>query len=147
MTYTFRPITIETVKEISEWEYKGFMKKIFMKPYVDNYISEKSLKGPANCDGFVAYMDDTLFGLFEFYTPYQELEIGLAINPLFVGKHLAKEYILAGIKFGIKYYNYKKEFVKLAVEENNTAAYKAYLSAGFKEVGKEGSEILMRFYI
>lgn len=147
MNYVFKPITFEEVGIISEWKYSGFMDSIYMKPYFENYNQDKTLKGPGNCDGFVAYLDGELFGLFEYYSPESELEIGLAINPKFVGKHLAKGYTLAGIEFGVKQYNYKKQFVKLAVEEENVPAYKAYLSVGFKEIGKEKSEILMRYYI
>lgn len=143
--YRFEPITIENVKKISEWKYKGFMESIFMKPYFQNYQLNKHLKGPGNCDGFSVYQGNELFGLFEYYTPEEVLEIGLAINPRFIGKGLAKDYTLAGIQFGVEHYGYSKGFIKLAVEEDNLPAYKTYLSVGFKAVGKAGTEILMRY--
>lgn len=145
--YEFKSITIEEVRMISKWKYEGFMDCIYMKPYVDNYQNKKKLKGPGNCDGFAVYQEGELFGLFEFYTPDDELEIGLAINPKFVGKGLAKEFTISGIHFGINLYNYKKDFVKLAVEASNLPAYKTYLNVGFEETGKDGSEILMRYYL
>lgn len=144
MDYKFIPITFEYAKKISEWQYTGFMKTVYMKPYFDNYEKTRKLIGPGNCEGFVVIKDNKVFGIFEFYHPEEELEIGLAINPEFTGKGLAKDYVLAGIKFGVNYYKYKKDTVKLFVAKENVPAYKAYINAGFVEVKKVREEILMK---
>lgn len=147
MNYIFIPITLVYAKEIKAWTYTGFMKTVYMKPYFDNYEKSKELIGPGNCEGFVAIKDNELFGIFEFYHPEKELEIGLAINPKFTGQGFAKDYVLSGINFGINYYNYKKDTVKLFVDKENTPAYKAYLNAGFIEIQEVKKEILMRYTI
>lgn len=145
MKYTFKQITIGDILKIKEWKYKeGYMKDIFIKPYLDNYMRNKPLKGPGNCDGFAVYEGNILLGLFEFYVN-DDIEIGLAINPEFVGKGLAKTFIKQGIDFGVINYNYKMDYVKLSVGIENLPAYKAYLKTGFVEIDRNKEEIMMQY--
>ena len=146
MNYNFKQITIGHVIKVSSWKYLGSDKKIYMKPYLDNYKSNKPLKGPENCDGFIAFRGEDLFGLFEYYHPEEELEIGIAINPKHVGKGYAKDFIEDGLAFGKEYYNYQKKSVRLFVDKDNIPAYKAYLKAGFKVEKEDEKEYLMRYY-
>ena len=133
-------------KAIAKWKYDGYMKDIYMKPYFDHYNElTGEMKGPLSCDGFAVFQEDDLFGLFEYYLKEDGIEIGLAINPLFIGKGLSKDYILEGIKFAIKKYKYTNEYIYLAVEKENIPAYKSYLKSGFIEYDRDDEEILMRY--
>ena len=145
MKYTFKRITIGDILKIKEWKYKkGYMDVVFMKPYLDNYMHNKPLKGPANCDGFAVFKGKILFGLFEYYIK-DDIEVGLAINPEYVGEGLAKSFIKEGIEFGVKQYDYKKDYIRLVVEIKNKPAYKAYLKAGFIEIDRNEEEIIMHY--
>ena len=146
--YKFKKMRLHYASEISKWKYDGYMKDIYMKPYFDNYNEVTGeMKGPANCDGFAVFRDDELFGLFEYYDKDESKEIGLAINPEFVGKGFSKGFIYEGIQFLITKYKYNREYVYLAVEKENISAYKAYLKFGFVEYDNDKEEIKMRFQI
>ncbi|AUD62709.1 hypothetical protein BK010_03575 [Tenericutes bacterium MO-XQ] len=145
--YILKPITIDDVYAIQAWRYTGFMKEIYVEPYITSYNEFGVLRGPENCDGFGVFVNDSLFGIFEYYWKDSTMEIGLAIHPDFVGKGLSDAFINAGIAFGISHYGYEKGFVQLSVEIDNIAAYKAYLKNGFVEVSRDLKEILMYKYL
>ena len=148
MKYSYVPMNLEDATKIASWRYQGFMKEIFMDPYFTQYNEiTKEMKGPGNCDGYVVYDQDDVIGLFEFYHTDEIIEIGLALHPKYVGKGLSKEFILDGIEFGIKQYQYTKEYIKITVELGNDAAYNAYVKVGFEEIDRSEDEILMRYYI
>lgn len=123
------------------------MKKIFVDPYITNFNESKVLKGPGGCDGFGVFVNDALFGLFEYYWKGSTMEIGLAIHPDYVGQGLSNGFINAGIEFGVFHYRYVKDFVQLSVDIDNIAAYKAYLKNGFVETSRNAKEILMHKYL
>lgn len=144
--YKFKDMRLHYATEIASWKYDGYMKDIYMKPYFDNYNElTGEMKGPLKCDGFAVFKDNDLFGLFEFYLQEDGIEIGLAINPLFVGKGYSTEFIGAGLEFLKDYYKYNKKYVYLAVEKENYAAHKAYLKFGFIEYETNREEIKMRY--
>ncbi|QVK16766.1 GNAT family N-acetyltransferase [Mycoplasmatota bacterium] len=148
MEYKFEPMRLDYANEIASWRYIGFMKEIFMKPYFDNYNTEsKEMKGPGNCDGYAVVDKDNLIGLFEYYFKAGFMEIGLALNPKFVGNGMSKDFILKGIAFGIKQYNYQKEAILLSVDKENKSAYKAYLKVGFVEYNRTEDEIEMKYFL
>ncbi len=148
MKYSFLPINLEMLDVISLWRYKGKMKRIYLQPYYDNYnpLTKETL-GPADCFGFGVYDGERLIGLFEYYFFDEVMEIGLAIAPELIGKGKSKTFILEGIAFGIKTYEYQLPFVQLHVDIDNESARIAYQKAGFKEVSKENNEILMKYYL
>lgn len=142
-----KEITLNDVKKMSAWKYDGYLSEIDMSFYFKNLKDHNVLKGPLMCDGYSVYQDKCLFGLFEFYLKESGyIEIGLAMNPKFVGQGHSKDFILAGLNFMIKKYGYEKEYVMLSVEKKNKSAYYAYKKMGFKEVGFEHGEELMRYY-
>ncbi len=146
MKYQFKKMTFSDAKEIASWKYKGYLKDIYMEPYFKNYNkNSKELKGPGNCDGYAVYSGYDLVGLFEYYHKDNIIEIGLALKPELAGKGLSKEFILEGIKFGIETFDYQGEFIQLSVDIRNEEAYYAYMKVGFKEVAKDGEEIIMHY--
>jgi len=142
--FKFSPVTLETIKEIGNWRYDGVVKSIYITPYLESIRAEKSIKGPDGCDGFIAYIDNSLAGLFEFYFEDDIMEIGVALNPALVGKGLGKEFINSGIDFGIKNYDYSKDYIRLMVNESNKPAIKVYENLGFIHFKKNGDAIEMR---
>lgn len=143
--FTFKKITFKEVEKIGKWSYP-FMPTMYMKPYFDNHSEGKPLKGPLDCDGFAVYKDNEIFGLFEYYNVEGEIEIGLAISPVFAGLGFSQEYLEAGIEFLVSNYNYTYSTIKLNVEKENIPAYKAYLKFGF-EVVNEAEEIEMKYNV
>ena len=67
----------------------------------------------------------------EFYFKPDGVHLGLAINPVFVGKGLSKNFISEGIEFlQTNFSNFGK--IRLEVHRKNIQGIKAYESAGFK---------------
>jgi ribosomal-protein-alanine N-acetyltransferase len=144
--FKFSPVTLETIKEVGNWKYNGVVKSIYTTPYLESIIAEECIKGPDGCDGFIAFIKHSIAGLFEFYFEDDIMEIGVALNPDLVGKGLGKEFIESGIDFGIKNYNYnyKKEYIRLTVNEKNQSAVKVYEKVGFSYHSNNGDSIEMR---
>ncbi|MGM0446566.1 MAG: GNAT family N-acetyltransferase [Bacillota bacterium] len=148
MKFEFVPINLEYAKEIKGWRYNGFVKNIYVEPYF-NSLDEKTgkMKGPDGCEGFVVLNQDKLVGLFEYYFRGDIIEIGLALNPDFVGKGYGTKLVKQGINFGIDKFNYKEEYIMLTVNIENKPAINVYKKVGFKEHKKEENSIEMRKYI
>ena len=145
MVYRFKPMQIEEAKKIKNWQYNGFVQEIFMGPYFKSHQSgDDILQGPNNCKGFAVYKDNDLFGLFEYYFNSNLMEIGLALNPKFVGRGMALEYLIEGLKFGIEYFDYQEELIKLNVNKENKPALKVYKKAGFQITNIENDEFEMQ---
>lgn len=142
--FTFIPATLETIKIIGEWTYEGFVKSVYVTPYYESIKVGKILKGPDGCDGFVAYENETVIGLFEFYFEDNIMEIGVALNPQLVGKGMGKDFVEEGIIFGINNYNYQNDYIRLTVNEKNKPAIKVYRKVGFSYYKKNGDIIEMR---
>lgn len=142
--YKFFPISIEDVSKIENWKYQGYIKDIYMEPYHKNLKLYNKLKGPDLCDGFSVYLKNELFGLFEYYHRNDYIEIGLAINPKYVGKGYSKTFIEAGILFLKNHFHYKHDYVYLTVEKENYQAYHAYLKSGFQVIDDKKEEVMMR---
>ncbi|QMS84237.1 GNAT family N-acetyltransferase [Candidatus Xianfuyuplasma coldseepsis] len=147
MNFTFKPLTMDDVTAISLWRYDGFMKSIYMQPYIDNYAKTNKIIGPEQCDGYAVFVENTLFGLFEYYLKGPIIELGLAIHPDYVGKGFSNDFIDAGINFAVWRYDYDQDYVQLTVEKDNIAAFKAYKKNGFVEVEQKDHEIVMYKYL
>ncbi len=145
--FIFKKMTFESALIIKQWEYSGFVKKIEMKFYFDNYEKTGELRGPGGCYGYAVYDQDELIGLFEYYNVDDIMELGLALSPKKAGKGLSKDFILSGIKFGIKEFNYKRDYLMLNVNVLNKPAVNAYLKAGFIKHHEIEGNIEMRFKI
>jgi [ribosomal protein S18]-alanine N-acetyltransferase len=128
----FRKLDIEAVNTIAKWQYSETDDGLYMKPYQDSYLANpNNMKGPGECDGYGVYFENKLFGLFEFKFVDNALEIGCALEPMVKGKGYGKDFVLAGISFGISNYQYTGTRVLLDVDVSNIAARKVYEKAGF----------------
>lgn len=139
------PITLEYAREIGSWKYEGEMDEdILMNPYFVTFEETGILKGPGGCDGYVAFLDNQLSGLFEFIVKESIIEIGLALNPKLVGKGFGAEFVNQGIEFGVQHYDTNLEYIKLVVNPNNKAAIRVYEKTGFEKIVQSSDEIEMR---
>ena len=147
MKYTYERINKEHLNEIESWKYPGgFMETIYMAPYHTNFKEKGVYLGPLDCDGYMVLDNGKPFGFFEYYHKENGLiEIGLALHPDNVGKGLSKEFILDGIQFGIKEFNYEKDLILITVEMGNDAAFYSYLKTGFVETKRTDEEIFMEY--
>ena len=46
-------MTLNYINKIKNWQYDGFVKNIYVKPYFNNFDEETcEIKGPEGCEGF-----------------------------------------------------------------------------------------------
>ncbi len=148
MKFEFVPMTLNYINKIKNWQYDGFVKNIYVKPYFNNFDKETGkMKGPEGCEGFAVLNQNRLMGLFEYYFKNEIMEIGLALKPELVGKGLGKEFVNQGIEYGLNKFKYKKEYIKLNVNIKNKSAIRVYEKTGFKEYTRKADEIEMRKHI
>ncbi|SDJ14826.1 GNAT family N-acetyltransferase [Salimicrobium halophilum] len=134
MCFEFRPITIEYVKEISSWNYEGYVEEVIMTPYIESFEKSQELTGPGGSDGFVAFLNNETAGLFEFNIQGTVMEIGLALRPDLIGQGLGVTYVQQGLEFGLQYYTADLFLVRLSVDKRNEAAIRVYEKTGFRKV-------------
>lgn len=148
MRYHFTPMTIDYIKEITEWKYGGVVKGIYTDPYFESHKEgNRELRGPGGCYGYAVMDGDSLIGLFEYYLKDGCMEIGLALNPILTGKGLGKDFVLAGLEFGIKEFSYDEAYIRLTVDVNNHPAIRVYEKAGFVKVSEDNQAITMHWYL
>jgi ribosomal-protein-alanine N-acetyltransferase len=128
----FKALDIETVHTIARWVYQDTGTGLYMKPYQESYLETPGdLRGPGGCEGYGVYLDDELFGLFEYTFVEGEMEIGCAIAPKFRGKGYGADFVQAGVAFGVSELGYTGTKVGLSVAVTNVAARKVYEKVGF----------------
>lgn len=146
MDYRFVPLTIEQVQQIATWQYPDAAVGIYTDPYFASYrAGESPLRGPDGCLGYAALSSGRLVGLFEYYLRPEALEIGLALAPELVGQGHGCSFVLAGLQFGIAELGCPGDHVRLQVDQDNLPAIRVYQQVGFREVGRQGREILMHW--
>lgn len=136
MTFTFRPLEFQDLEAISKWKYHPDDDPFYLDPYMESHRAGKEMRGPKNCQGFVCLgVEREVAGLFEYSFDDQEImEIGCAFHPDYKGKGLGKEFVLQGISFGVKHFNYGLSKLKLVVSLENHAAIAVYRKCGFTKV-------------
>lgn len=144
--YDFRPMTIECIEAIGRWQYEGVVAGIYTDPYLASHAAgDLVLRGPAGCSGYAAFMVDRLIGLFEYYFQDGIMEIGLALAPEMVGQGHGRDFVLAGVKFGIKEFSYAEDYIRLTVSVDNLPAIRVYEKAGFLRISETEREITMHY--
>ncbi|MBN9654130.1 GNAT family N-acetyltransferase [Halobacillus sp. GSS1] len=147
MEFKFRSIKMEDVKQIDSWNYEGFVEKVEMKPYFESFLQTGQLRGPGGCEGYAAFVDEEVVGLFEFKVNGSIMEIGLALRPDWIGKGLGATYVKQGIAFGIHHCDQDMNEVRLEVDEQNKAAIRVYEKIGFKKVEQKDRDIEMQMVL
>jgi ribosomal-protein-alanine N-acetyltransferase len=141
---TFKKLDIETIHSIAKWRYDKSADGLYIDPYLDSYIvAPDEMKGPGGCDGYGVYLDNQLFGLFEYTFVNNELVIGCALEPTCKGRGYGAEFVSAGISFGVSEYQYKGSRVILDVDVSNIAARNVYDKVGFEVESSSNESIRM----
>lgn len=146
MNFEFVPLNKKALQTIADWEYSDGS-SLYMSPYFNSSRSGNKLKGPGGCDGFAAFVEGEIAGLFEYTFREGWMIIGLAIHPKLQGKGLGTDLTLQGIRFGIDYYDYSKKLVKLSVALDNTPAIRIYKKLGFVEIRRDDQEMFMQIEV
>ncbi|GEN52663.1 GNAT family N-acetyltransferase [Halobacillus faecis] len=147
MEFQFRPIKVEDVKQIDSWNYDGFVEKVEMAPYFESLNQTGKLQGPGGCEGYAAFHEDAVVGLFEYNVNGRIMEVGLALRPDWIGKGLGATYVKQGIAFGLHHYDEAINEVRLEVDERNKAAIRVYEKIGFIRVAQKDQDIEMRMFV
>ncbi|RDY70664.1 GNAT family N-acetyltransferase [Halobacillus sp. SY10] len=147
MEFEFRPIKVEDVKQIDSWNYDGFVEKVEMAPYFESLKQTGKLQGPGGYEGYAAFHENEVVGLFEFDVNGRIMEIGLALRPDWIGKGIGATYVKQGIAFGMHHYHEDVNEIRLEVDEQNKAAIRAYEKIGFKRKTQKDRNIEMRMVL
>ncbi|MBX0356873.1 GNAT family N-acetyltransferase [Halobacillus sp. Nhm2S1] len=147
MEFEFRPITLEGLKQIDSWNYEGFVEKVEMAPYFESLNQTGKLQGPGGCEGYAAFREGEVVGLFEYNVNGRIMEIGLALRPDWIGKGIGATYVKQGIAFGFRHYDEEINEIRLEVDERNKAAIRVYEKIGFKRVSQKDRDIEMQMFV
>lgn len=144
--YSFEPMNIGCIEVIRGWRYDGVVKGIYTEPYLASHAAGNTvLSGPAGCHGYAVFAGSKLVGLFEYYFSNYIMEIGLALAPEMIGKGHGRDFVLAGLAFGVREFAYTQNYIRLTVSVNNHPAIKAYEKAGFVRIQETEREITMHY--
>lgn len=137
MYYNFVPMNEEYANEIVyDWKCSGvysFYDMTADEEDLKEFINEESWK-----DIYSAVLNDKgeLVGYYSFFFENEIMWIGFGLKPELTGKGLGAEFVAAGINFGLKKFNYKNDYIMLAVASFNKRAIKAYEKIGFEFIEK-----------
>ncbi|MDZ7671818.1 MAG: GNAT family N-acetyltransferase [Halanaerobiales bacterium] len=117
------------------WKYKS--KYSFYDMTEDKEDLEEFLN-PNKWENTFAVLNDNndLVGFYSYYFKEKIIWIGFGLKPELTGKGLGKKFVQKGIDYGIKTYQYDKEYIMLAVAEFNKRAINLYKKLGFSTVEK-----------
>jgi ribosomal-protein-alanine N-acetyltransferase len=134
MNLEFKEFTLQYIHEVVSWHYDGIYS------FYD-FPSEEGLKTFLKPDSKVKYFacldEGEMIGFYCYWFEDEDLGIGLGLRPDLTGKGLGKDFVTAGLDFGIKRLNYKGKNVKLMVVSFNERAIKLYKRLGFEETGRK----------
>lgn len=135
MQYRFAPMNEKYAREIAyDWKYSGIYS------FYDMTSDEEDLGSFLNKDNWlneyyaVFNEKDELVGFYSFTLEDGIMWIGFGLKPELTGKGLGKEFVAAGIDFGVKNFNYNEKYIMLAVALFNKRGIKLYENIGFKQV-------------
>lgn len=134
MELNFVPMNQAYANEIAyEWKYDGEY------AFYDMTADQEDLQlflDPKEWENLFAVTNEQeeLVGFYHFFFEEEILVIGFGMKPDLTGKGFGSEFVLSGIQFGQKYFNYRQNHVMLSVAKFNERAIKAYEKLGFKFV-------------
>jgi ribosomal-protein-alanine N-acetyltransferase len=136
MKYNFKQMNKEYAEEIAyQWKYKGVYS--FYDITADEDDLEEFLDPNEWENSFVVLNEnEQLIGFYSYYFKGKIMWIGFGLKPELTGKGYGADFVDAGIEFGIKKYNYDRDYLMLAVAKFNQRAVKVYQKLGFKILEK-----------
>ncbi|MBM7578700.1 GNAT family N-acetyltransferase [Jeotgalibacillus terrae] len=155
-TYLIKDMTLEAAKEINEWTYAEPYSLYSMSGDPDDL--EELMDGSY----VAAYANDQLTGYFcygkhaqvpagkreLYYEDNTYTDIGLGLHPALTGSGRGRDFLTAGMKFGIQRYGFDK--YRLSVAGFNERAIRLYEQAGFEKTGSfvnQAGERNIQFFV
>jgi len=156
MEYNFVSMNKEYAHEIAyNWKYNDIYS--FYDITADEDDLEEFLNEESWSDHYFVALNEKgeLVGFYSFSFKNEIMWIGFGLKPELTGRKLGTDFVIAGINFGVKKFNYKKSYIMLAVALFNKRAIRMYENIGFQAVenymqktnGAEFEFIKMRKYI
>lgn len=136
MRYNFKQMNKEYAEEIAyKWKYSGSYS--FYDITADEDDLEEFLDPDEWDNSFVVLNEfEQLIGFYSYYFKEDIMWIGFGLKPELTGKGYGAEFVRVGIDFGLKKYDYEKDYLMLAVAKFNQRAVKVYQKLGF-EISEE----------
>lgn len=137
MNYKFVPMNKKYAYEIAyNWKYNGIFS------FYDMTADEEDLKhflNEENWDGnYFGVLNEEceLIGFYSFDFEDDIMWLGFGLNPELTGRGLGYEFVISGINFAVENFNYRKNYVMLAVALFNKRAIRLYEKIGFEPIEK-----------
>jgi ribosomal-protein-alanine N-acetyltransferase len=135
MEYNFVLMNKEYAHDIAyNWKYNdiySFYDITADEDDLEEFLNEESW----NDHYFVALNEKSeLVGFYSFSFENEVMWIGFGLKPELTGRKLGADFVIAGINFGVKKFNYKKSYIMLAVASFNKRAIRMYENIGFQTV-------------
>ncbi|WP_130807897.1 GNAT family N-acetyltransferase [Senegalia massiliensis] len=131
MEYNFIPMNEKYANEISyNWKYKGdysFYNMTADKEDLEEFLDSKQWKYKFA----VLNKNKELIGFYSYYFKNNIMWIGFGLKPEFTGQGYGPSFVISGIDFGVKHFNYIRDYLMLAVAKFNKRAIKTYQKIGF----------------
>lgn len=143
----FHSLSIHDVYEIASWKYTGYLKEITMTPYLENHQLGKSLRGFDDSIGYQFSWNQILFGLLELYQKEDGIEIGIAINPRYIGLGLSIPFLKQICVFINSIKKDTDHFIYIQADIEHHLANHIYPKAGFKEFMRDENSVLYHMEI
>lgn len=134
MKFNFVSMNEKYANEIAyQWKYEGFYSFYDMtadSDDLDEFLDSRHWKFKFA----VLNQSEKLSGFYSYYFNNDIMWIGFGLKPELTGKGDGSDFVMSGIEFAIKHFNYDKEYLMLAVVKFNQRAIKAHKKIGFKIV-------------
>ena len=137
MEYNFVSMNKEYAHDIAyNWKYNdiySFYDITADEDDLEEFLNEESWKDHY----FVALNEKSeLVGFYSFSFENEIMWIGFGLKPEPTGRKLGADFVIAGINFGVKKFNYEKDYIMLAVASFNKRAIRMYENIGFQAMEK-----------
>lgn len=156
MNFKFISMNSEYAHEITyNWKYDGIFS------FYDMTADEEDLEEFLTEDRWgknefaVLNEENQLVGFYSYYFEDEIIWIGFGLKPKLTSKGSGANFVNSGIDFAVEKFDYKKDYVMLAVASFNQRAIRLYEKIGFKYIdkyiqhtnGKDFEFIRMKKYI
>ncbi|HCQ90589.1 MAG TPA: GNAT family N-acetyltransferase [Clostridium sp.] len=137
MNFKFISMNSKYAHEIAyNWKYDGIFS------FYDMTADEEDLEEFLTEDRWgknefaVLNGENQLVGFYSYYLEDEIMWIGFGLKPELTSKRLGANFVNSGIDFAVEKFDYKKDYVMLAVASFNHRAIRLYEKIGFKYVEK-----------
>lgn len=135
MNFKFISMNSEHAHEIAyDWKYDGIFSFYDMTADEED-LDEFLVEDRWGKDKFAVLNEENkLVGFYSYYFEDEIMWIGFGLKPELTSKGLGASFVNAGIDFAVEKFDYKKDYMMLAVASFNHRAIRLYEKIGFKYV-------------